>query len=42
MDKKQKHLGFFDNEIDAAKAYNTKASELNNLGNVKYKLNEIE
>lgn len=39
--KKQYHLGFFDDEIDAAKAYNTKASELNNIGNVKYKLNEF-
>lgn len=40
--KKQLCLGLFVNEIDAAKAYNKKAIELNNLPNSKhkYKLNE--
>ena len=37
--KKQIHLGFFESEIDAAKAYNTKAEELNKEYNRKYKLN---
>lgn len=39
--KKQIHIGFFENELDAAKAYNQKASELNSKTNSKYKLNEI-
>ena len=39
--KKQIHIGFFENELDAAKAYNKKASELNSTTNSKYKLNEI-
>jgi phage anti-repressor protein len=39
--KKQIHIGFFENELDAAKAYNQKASELNSTTNSKYKLNEI-
>jgi len=29
FDKKQVHLGFYKNEVDAAKAYNVKAKELN-------------
>jgi hypothetical protein len=37
--KKQIHIGFFENELDAAKAYNQKASELNSTTNSKYKLN---
>jgi prophage antirepressor-like protein len=37
--KKQIHLGFYDNEIDAAKAYNTKANELNENSKHKYKIN---
>jgi phage anti-repressor protein len=37
--KKQIHIGFFDNELDAAKAYNQKASELNLTTNFKYKIN---
>jgi prophage antirepressor-like protein len=40
--KKQLHLGFFENELDAAKAYNNKATELNNQSNCKYKINVIE
>lgn len=39
--KKQIHIGFFENELDAAKAYNEKANELNSSTNNKYKLNEI-
>jgi hypothetical protein len=37
--KKQIHIGFFENELDAAKAYNKKACELNETTNSKYKLN---
>jgi hypothetical protein len=39
--KKQIHIGFFENELDAAKAYNQKASELNSTTNSKYKLNQL-
>jgi prophage antirepressor-like protein len=39
--KKQLHLGFFVNELDAAKAYNNKATELNKESNCKYKINVI-
>lgn len=39
--KKQLHLGFFDNELEAAKAYNKKASELNETQKCKYKINNI-
>jgi phage anti-repressor protein len=39
--KKQIHIGFFQNELDAARAYNQKVTELNNLHNTSYKLNEI-
>lgn len=39
--KKQLHIGFFDNELDAAKAYNKKAIELNGIGKYKYKLNNV-
>jgi hypothetical protein len=39
--KKQIHIGFFENELDAAKAYNQKAFELNSTTNSKYKLNEL-
>lgn len=40
--KKQLHLGFFENEIDAAKAYNIKANELNKqLDKIVYKINEV-
>jgi hypothetical protein len=37
--KKQIHLGFFESELEAAKAYNVKAEELNKENNKKYKLN---
>jgi hypothetical protein len=40
--KKQIHIGTFINEIDAAKAYNKKVSELNELFNTKYKLNVLD
>jgi hypothetical protein len=41
-DKKQIHLGFFDNEKDAALAYNATAIELNNEKTNKfYKINEL-
>jgi prophage antirepressor-like protein len=39
--KKQIHIGFFSDEIEAAKAYNKKAVELNENHNGKYKINEI-
>jgi prophage antirepressor-like protein len=39
--KKQIHIGFFENELDAAKAYNTKAEELNKEFNKKYNLNRF-
>ena len=39
--KKQIHIGFFNNEIEAAKAYNEKALELNNESKTKYKLNNL-
>ena len=39
--KKQIHIGFFENELDAAIAYNQKANELNNSNNCNYKLNII-
>ena len=39
--KKQLHIGFFENELQAAKAYNTKVIELNTEFNKKYKLNQI-
>jgi hypothetical protein len=37
--KKQIHLGFYESEIEAAKAYNIKAEELNKISKRKYKLN---
>ena len=37
--KKQIHLGTFTNELDAAKAYNAKAQQLNTEHNCKYKIN---
>jgi phage anti-repressor protein len=37
--KKQIHLGFFETEIEAAKAYNQKAHELNKTNKRQYKLN---
>ena len=41
--KKQIHLGFFEQEIDAAKSYNEKAKELNEQSNrLIYKINKIE
>lgn len=40
--KKQLHLGFFDEELEAAKAYNKKASELNEQNAFKYKINNVE
>jgi phage anti-repressor protein len=40
--KKQIHIGFFENEIDAAKAYNQKALELNMAHKTNYKINLIE
>ena len=39
FNKKQLHLGFYDCEIEAAKAYDKKAKELNNANNCKYKIN---
>ena len=39
--KKQLHLGFFENELDAVSAYNNKAIELNKDFNCKYKINVI-
>ena len=39
--KKQLHLGFFENELDAVNAYNNKATELNREFNCKYKINVI-
>jgi phage anti-repressor protein len=39
--KKQIHLGTFSNELDAAEAYNKRASELNENTKCKYKLNTI-
>ena len=40
--QKQTHLGTFENEVEAAKAYNIKADELNKqLGKIVYKINEI-
>jgi hypothetical protein len=39
--KKQLHLGFFENELDAVNAYNSKATELNKDFNCKYKINVI-
>jgi hypothetical protein len=41
-DKKQIHIGTFVDELEAAKAYNKKASELNALFDTKYKLNNLE
>lgn len=36
-------MGFFTNEIDAAKAYNIKALELNEItGQKKYNLNKVD
>ena len=37
--KKQIHLGTFTNELDAAKAYNAKAQQLNTEHSCKYKIN---
>ena len=37
--KKQIHLGFFENELDAAKAYNLRAEELNKENKHKYTYN---
>ena len=39
FNKKQIHLGYFDSEIEAARVYNLKATELNMEHNKKYKLN---
>jgi hypothetical protein len=39
LNKKVIRLGNFENEIDAAKAYNEKAKELNIKHNKNYKLN---
>jgi hypothetical protein len=39
--KKQIHCGFFTNEIDAANAYNIKASELNDKNNCNYPINNV-
>ena len=39
--KKQIHIGFFEIELDAAKAYNNKALELNTNNKTQYKLNNI-
>jgi hypothetical protein len=39
FNKKQIHLGFFENELHAANAYNIKAKELNEQNNCKYRLN---
>lgn len=40
--KKQIHLGFFESELEAAKAYNVKAEELNKEYKKKYKLNVFD
>ncbi|NBO99284.1 MAG: hypothetical protein EBU90_04045, partial [Proteobacteria bacterium] len=40
--KKQLHLGFFENEVDAARSYNDKARELNREYNKQYKINLID
>jgi phage anti-repressor protein len=40
--KKQIHIGFFENEMDAVIAYNNKATEYNNLYNKNYKINVID
>jgi len=40
--KKQIHIGFFENEKDAAKAYNQKALELNMSHKTNYNINLIE
>jgi hypothetical protein len=42
FNKKQIHLGFFENELDAVKAYDKTASELNETYNKNYKINEVE
>lgn len=39
--RKQLHVGFFDDELSAAKAYNIKATELNTTSNGNYKINII-
>ena len=39
--KKQLYLGFFTDELEAAKAYNKKAKELNDEHNTSYKINEF-
>jgi prophage antirepressor-like protein len=39
--KKQMHLGFFTDEIEAAQTYNKKAQELNDKFNTNYKINEL-
>ena len=42
FNKKQLNLGFFENELDAAKAYNVKANELNTqLNKIAYKINQL-
>ena len=41
--KKQIHIGFFNNELDAAKAYNEKVNELNeNSNKLIYKINNFD
>lgn len=41
--KKKIHIGFFNNELDAAKAYNEKANELNeNSNKLIYKINNFD
>lgn len=42
FNKKQIHIGFFENELDAAEAYNKKANELNEENNkLIYKINKL-
>lgn len=41
LDKKKIHIGFYENEEDAARAYNNRAEQLNKEHNKKYIINEL-
>jgi hypothetical protein len=41
FNKKQLHLGYFTNEMEAAEAYNKKALELNEKYDCDYKINML-